>query len=101
MTIEQQGPSLEGISTSLESLWGEMLPSRTRLAMKHIIIRLIELCDTLGLTQVVQQPTRENNTLDLFLVTSPDRGTDALTGISDHDAVCLSYNRRVNRNKKT
>ena len=39
--------------------------------------RLIELCDTLGLTQVVQQPTRENNILDLFLVTSPDRCTEA------------------------
>ena len=65
--------------------------------------RLIELCDTLGLTQVVQQPTRENNILDLFLVTSPDRGTEAdiLTGVSDHDAVCLSYNRRLNRNKKS
>ena len=36
-----------------------------------------ELCDTLGPTQVVQQPTRENNILDLFLVTSPDRCTEA------------------------
>ena len=65
--------------------------------------RLIELCDALGLTQVVQQPTRENNILDLFLVTSPDKCTEAdvLNGISDHDAVCMSYNRRVNRNKKT
>ena len=65
--------------------------------------RLIELCDTLGLTQVVQQPTRENNILDLFLVTSPDRCTEAdvLTGISDHDAMCLSYNRRLNRNKNS
>ena len=47
---------------------------------------------------VVQQPTRENNILDVFLVTSPEY---VLTGISDHDAVCLSYNTRVHRNKKT
>ena len=65
--------------------------------------RLTKLCDTLGLTQVVQQPTRENNILDLFLVASPDRCTEAdiLTGISDHDAVFLSYIRRLNRNKKS
>ena len=58
--------------------------------------RHIELCDTLGLTQVVKQSTRENNILDLSLVTSPDRYTEAgvLTGISDHDHTLIVYHCR-------
>ena len=85
-------------------IWGDNVTIKdTPSYLSQVNERLIELCDTLGLTQVVQQPTRENNIMDLFLVTSPDRCTEAdiLTGISDHDAVCLSYNRRVNRNKKS
>ena len=56
----------------------------------------------LGLTQVVRDPTRENNILDLMLVTSPDRCVDIQVnpGISDHDAVCLTYEGRVKINKK-
>ena len=64
--------------------------------------RFIELCDTVGLTQVVEKPTRANNILDLFLITSPDRcaDTEILPGISDHCAVYLTYDRQANRNKK-
>ena len=55
------------------------------------------MCDELGLTQVVRDPTRENNILDIMLVTSPDRCVDIQVnpGISDHDAVCLTYEGRV------
>ena len=85
-------------------IWGDTVTMKdTPSYGSQVNDRLIELCDTLGLTQVVQQPTRENNILDLFLATSPDRCTEAdvLTGISDHGAVCLSYNRRLNGNKKS
>ena len=85
-------------------IWGENVTIKdTPSYGSQVNERLIELCDTLGLTQVVHQPTRENNIPDLCLVTSPDKCTEAdvLTGISDHDAVCMSYNRRVNRNKET
>ena len=60
------------------------------------------MCDELGLTQVVRDPTRENNILDIMLVTSPDRCVDIQMnpGISDHDAVCLTYEGRVKINKK-
>ena len=60
------------------------------------------MCDELGLTQVVREPTRENNIPDLMLVTSPDRCVDIQVnpGISDHDAVCLPYEGRVKINKK-
>ena len=59
-------------------IWGENITIKdTPSYGAQVNERLIELCDTLGLTQVVQQPTRENNILDLFLVTSPDKCTEA------------------------
>ena len=64
--------------------------------------RFLELCDTLGVTQIVTEPTTESNILDLLLVTSPNRYSDVeiVPGISDHDAVCVTYLERVNRNRK-
>ena len=64
--------------------------------------RFIEVCDILGVTQIVTEPTRESNILDLLLVTYPNRYSDVeiVPGISDHDAVCLKYLERVNRNRK-
>ena len=60
------------------------------------------MCDELGLTQVVREPTRENNILDIMLVTSPGRCVDIQVnpGVSDHDAVCLTYEGRVKINNK-
>ena len=54
-----------------------------------------------GPTQIVEEPTREGNILDLILVTSPDRcqRVDVIPGISDHDAVCATYKAKVSRNK--
>ena len=59
--------------------------------------RFLEVCDTLGVTQIVNEPTRESNILDLLLVTSPNRYSDVeiVPGISDHDAVCVTYLERV------
>ena len=69
-----------------------------------INLRFIDVCvcDALGLAQVVRESTRANNILDLMLVTSPDRCVDIQMnhGISDHDAVCLTYEGRVKINKK-
>ena len=64
--------------------------------------RFLEVCDTLGVTQIVTEPTRESNILDLLLVTSPNIYSDVeiVPGISDHDAVCVTYLERVNRNRK-
>ena len=64
--------------------------------------KFFEVCDTLGVTQIVTEPTRESNILDLLLVTSPNRYSDVeiVPGISDHDAVCVTYLERVNRNRK-
>ena len=64
--------------------------------------RFVEIRESLGLTEIVEEPTREGNILDLILVTSPDRcqRVYVIPGISDHDAVCATYKAKVSRNKK-
>ena len=60
--------------------------------------RFIDVCDALGLTQVIRKPKRENSILDLMLVTSTDRCVDiqiqVIPGIRDHDYACLTYEER-------
>ena len=83
--------------------WGDKVKTRDPPSYgREINSRFIDVCDELGLIQVVRDPTRENNILDLMLVTSPDRCVDIQVnpGISDHDAVCLTYKGRVKINKK-
>ena len=83
--------------------WGDEVKTRNPPSYgREINSRFIDVCDELGLTQVVREPTRENNIFDLMLVTSPDRCVDIQVnpGISDHDAVCLTYEGTVKINKK-
>ena len=46
-----------------------------------------------GFTQVVNFPTREKNTLDLFSTTQPSliQHCELVPGISDHDIISSSY----------
>jgi hypothetical protein len=46
------------------------------------------------LTHLVTQPTRQNNTLDLFLCNNPSliKNVKILPGIADHDAVLVKGN---------
>ena len=83
--------------------WGDEVKTSDPPSYGHEInYRFIDVCDELGLTQVVLEPTRENNILDFMLVTSPDRCVDIQVnpGISDHDAAYLTYEGRVKINKK-
>ena len=83
--------------------WGDEVKTRDPPSHgREINSRFIDVCDELGLTQVVRDPTWENNILDIMLVTSPDRCVDIQLspGISDHDDVCLTYEGRVKFNKK-
>ena len=50
--------------------------------------------DQFNLTQVVQEPTRQNNILDLVFTTQPDliKGTYVVPGMSDHNAVIWDIN---------
>ena len=71
--------------------WGDEVKTSDPPSYGHEInSRFIDVCDELGLTQVVLEPTRENNILDIQV--NP--------GISDHDAACLTYEGRVKINKK-
>ena len=49
----------------------------------------IDLLHDHGLTQLVNKPTRQQNTLDLMITNNPTRviRTEIIPGISDHDAV--------------
>ena len=52
---------------------------------------LLEISNDFGLEQIVREPTRINNTLDLFFTTNPtlvERST-IVPGISDHDGIPL------------
>ena len=51
--------------------------------------KFIDSLDDNGLVQMVEQPTRNQNTLDLIITNLPSKviRTDTIPGISDHDAV--------------
>lgn len=51
--------------------------------------QLSEILDDNGLTQLVEDPTRNQNTQDLLITNNPTKitRTDVIPGISDHDAV--------------
>ena len=58
----------------------------------------LALCDTIfdflqeyAFTQVVNFPTRVNNTLDVFITNRPSliHSCNSIAGISDHEAVCI------------
>ena len=53
------------------------------------------------LTQMVSDPTREGNVLDLFLTNSPTlvESVNVTTGISDHDVVVADVKIRPNIQK--
>ena len=63
-----------------------------------------EILDDNGLTQIVEEPTRLNNILDLILTNCPNQisRTHIISGISDHNVVHteLDIPRRVPLYKK-
>ena len=63
----------------------------------------IEFVNDKNLSQVVSEPTRFDNTLDLFLTTSPSMVTSCTVknGMSDHSCVVTDINLKPCRPKKT
>ena len=63
----------------------------------------IEMVNDKNLSQVVSEPTRFDNTLDLILTTSPSMVTSCTvkTGMSDHICVINNINLKLRRPKKT
>ena len=55
-------------------MWGDSVNIKdTPSYGPQVNTRFVEISESLGLTQIVEEPTREGNILDLILVTSPDR----------------------------
>ena len=56
----------------------------------HQYEEFIDLLNELSLTQLVTQPTRFENILDLFIIDNPAlvKSVDIKPGIADHDAGC-------------
>ena len=75
----------------------EWLGSRTTDAVGR---RTVEMCNALGLTQIVKDPTREDQILDLIIT---DLGatctTHAKLGTSEHNPVLLKLNVSLYRDK--
>ena len=55
---------------------------------------MLGIMDEFSLTQVVEEPTRHNNILNLVFTTHPDliEGTYVAPGMSDHSAVVCDIN---------
>ena len=61
-----------------------------------------DMLDDSGLTQLVEEPTRNNNTLDLVLTNNPTLVSEVsvISGISDHDCPVINLKSRVSQRKK-
>ena len=61
-----------------------------------------DMLDDNGLSQLVEEPTRNNNTLDLVLTNNPTLVSEVyvVPGISDHDCPVINLKNRVNQRKK-
>ena len=64
--------------------------------------KFLDIIENFNLTQVVKEPTREGNILDLLLTTYPDYISNVATipGMSDHLAVTVEFSIGLKFNKK-
>ena len=65
--------------------------------------RLADILDDNGMVQVIEEPTRNKNTLDLLITNIPSKilRSDIIPGISDHDAVYAEIDIKPVRHKQT
>ncbi len=64
--------------------------------------RLADILDDNGMVQVIEEPTRNKNRLDLLITNIPSKilRTDIIPGISDHDAVYAEIDIKPVRHKQ-
>ena len=64
--------------------------------------RFSEIIDETGLVQIVEEPTRKDHTLDLFLTNRPNKmlRVDVLPGVSDHGMVFTELGMRPVKQKQ-
>ena len=70
---------------------------------RHIQEQLMDLATDHNLTQLVDEPTRYSNVLDLCFTTNPSviKDTKVIPGLSDHDAIVIDSTIRPIRQKIT
>ncbi|MEW8547734.1 MAG: endonuclease/exonuclease/phosphatase family protein, partial [Candidatus Thiodiazotropha sp.] len=75
---------------------------RPSTAHTNLHLKFSEILDNNGLTQIVEDPTRKNNILDLIITNQPSKvlRVDVIPGISDHDAVFTELDMRPVRYKQ-
>ena len=68
---------------------------------KQYHLDFLNLMDTYGLTQLIEQPTRKGNTLDLMITNRPNWvcKSEVFPGVADHDAVYLEMATNARRSK--
>ena len=68
---------------------------------KQYHLDFLNLMDTYGLTQLIEQPTRKENTLDLMITYRPNWvcKSEVFPGVADHDAVYLKMATNAHRSK--
>ena len=66
---------------------------KPKLAYPSLHTKFSEILDDDSMVQIVEEPTRKNNTLDLFVTNQPDKilRVDVLPGISDHDIAFAEF----------
>jgi hypothetical protein len=69
---------------------------------RQVQLDLIDICTAAQLTQVHDQPTRDDNILDLVFVTNPTltKCSTSIPGISDHHAVVTDFDTQPQRVKE-
>ena len=57
----------------------------------HLHEQFLGILDDNGLTQIIDIPTRHNDTLDLFVTNNPSliQSTQVIPGLADHEAVVV------------
>ena len=69
---------------------------------KQISENILDACNDSGLSQIVDEPTRGENILDIFLTSNPNLVTKAevVSGFSDHEAVKVHITLQLKRKKQ-
>ena len=69
---------------------------KPKTAYPSLHTKFSEILDDVSMVQIVEEPTRKNNTLDLLITNQPDKilRVDVLPGVSDHDIVFAEFDLR-------
>ena len=94
--------SLEEISIFLDGIGRLSESIKAGAAYKGLHHRFSEIINDNGLVQIVEEPTRKDNTLDLFVTNRPNKvlRVDVLPGVSDHGMVFTELDMRPVKQKQ-